>query len=98
VRIVWSDRALADLREIAAYIREQSPGSARRVRQQIRDATRRLARFPLSGRVVPELHAGGYREVIVREDRIIYRVTADDVRIVTVVHGKRDLPSLPPLG
>jgi plasmid stabilization system protein ParE len=57
-----------------------------------------LARFPLSGRVVPELHLSDYREVIVREYRIIYRLTAEDVLIVTVVHGKRDLPSLPPLG
>jgi addiction module RelE/StbE family toxin len=75
VRIVWSARAVADLRAIAAYIRQDSPGAARRITQQLRNVTRRLTRFPLSGRIVPELAKGPYRELIVRDYRIIYRLT-----------------------
>ena len=40
----------------------------------------------------------GLREVLVRSYRIIYDPTADRVEILTVVHGSRDLPSLPPFG
>jgi toxin ParE1/3/4 len=93
VRIVWSAQAVADLQEIAAYIRQHRPRSAERMRQQIRNATRRLARFPLSGRTVPEFPAGPYRELIVREYRIIYEATGQQVEILTILHGKRDLPS-----
>jgi addiction module RelE/StbE family toxin len=95
VRVVWSDRALTDLRDIVAYIRQHNPSAARRVGHRMRNATRRLARFPLSGRMVPDLPSGDYREVIADQYRIIYRVTEGEVRIVTVVHGARDLPSLP---
>jgi plasmid stabilization system protein ParE len=66
------------------------------VRQEIMSATRRLADFPLSGRVVPEVGTEEYREIIVRDYRIIYRATVQQVRIVTVVHGRRDLSSLAP--
>ena len=95
MRVVWSAQAVEDLRQIVAYIREQNPGAARRIGRQIRDAARRLQRFPLSGRFVPELGEGLYREVIVRDYRIIYRAGQEIVLILTVVHGRRDLPSLP---
>jgi addiction module RelE/StbE family toxin len=93
-RVVWSAQAVADLREIAAYIREYSPRSARRIRQEIKNATRRLELFPLSGRFMPELPDGPYREVIVRDYRILYESTEAHVEILTVVHGTRDLPAL----
>jgi toxin ParE1/3/4 len=93
VRIVWSAQAVADLREIAAYIGQHSPRSAQRTRLRIRNATRRLIRFPFSGRIVPEFPADHYREVIVGDYRIIYEPTDEQVEILTVVHGKRDLRS-----
>lgn len=95
-KIVWSAQALENLRDIAAYIRQYNPRAARRIRQQITDATRRLAQFPLSGRIVPEFPDDNYREVIVRDYRIIYEPTQGKVEILTVVHGRRDLPSLRP--
>ena len=34
---------------------------------------------------------GRHREVLVRQYRILYRVKGEDIYIVTVVHGSRDL-------
>jgi addiction module RelE/StbE family toxin len=98
VRVIWSSQAVQELQEILEYIRRDSPQAADRIRQEIRNGTRRLARFPLSGRLLPEFPDSGLRELIVRSYRIIYDPAADQVEILTVVHGSRDLPSLPPFG
>ena len=95
-RIVWSARAVEDLHEVVGYLRQHSPRSARRIAHQIRAATRRLARFPLSGRMVPEFETATLREIIVRDYRIIYRPIEGQVEVLTVVHGSRDLTALPP--
>ena len=98
VQVIWSPQALHELRAIIDYIRQDSPQAAIRVGREIRNSTRRLARFPLSGRLLPEFPESGLREVLVRSYRIIYDPIADRVEILTVVHGSRELPSLPPFG
>lgn len=55
------------------------------------EAADRLVIFPELGRVVPEFNDRSIRELIVREYRLIYRVEGDDVRILTLMHGSRDL-------
>jgi len=49
--------------------------------------------FPELGRAVPE-GDGRHREVLVAPYRIVYRVANDEVFIVTVIHGARDLAAL----
>jgi len=98
VPVIWSPQALQELRSILEYVRQDSPQAADRVGREIRNGTQRLARFPLSGRLLPEFTESGVREILVRSYRIIYDPTADRVEILTVVHGSRDLPSLPPFG
>ena len=48
--------------------------------------------FPRSGRMVPEYEAPDIREVIERPYRIIYRIKADQIDILDVVHGAQLLP------
>jgi len=90
-RIVWSPKALADVEAIAEYIEKDSPFYARAVVGKVVAATRQLGRFPLSGRVVPEMMDVAFREVFAFSYRIIYRVEEGVVTIVAVVHGKRML-------
>ena len=52
-------------------------------------AVGRLERFPQSGRVVPEVGDETLREVIYENYRLVYRVHADSVEVVTVYHGAR---------
>ena len=51
-----------------------------------------IAVFPRSGRMVPEYEAPDIREVIERPYRIIYRIKADQIDILAVVHGAQLLP------
>jgi len=50
-----------------------------------------LARFPRSGRKVPEFDDENIRELLAYSYRIIYRVQEDEVLISAVIHGKRIL-------
>ena len=81
-----------DIREIWSYIAKDSIEAAARVREEIRDSCRRLARHP---------HIGHRRnDLTTREDvrfwpvysyLIIYRPLARPLEILRVLHGKRDL-------
>jgi len=88
-RLLWTEPARDDLREIFQFIRQDNPVGARNVIQEIREKVERLAQFPLSGRDVPELPDPSLREVIVGNYRVIYRLVGNMVEILTVVHGRR---------
>jgi plasmid stabilization system protein ParE len=87
--VVWSPRAVDDVRVIASHIAEDSVAYAKSVAQKIVASTRGLANFPMSGRVVPEFGRENIREVFAYSYRIIYRVEDETVTITAVVHGKR---------
>jgi len=93
-RIVWSATARDDLRDITLHIAADSRTYARSFALRLRGSVERLARFPKSGRQVPEDTSRRYREIIVGNYRVIYRSTEDEVVVVTVLHGARDLRTL----
>jgi toxin ParE1/3/4 len=90
-RVVWSARALTDVESIAAYISSDSPAYAKIVVKKIVKLTRQLARFPQSGREVPEFQDPSLRELLAYSYRIIYKVDTEEIIIASVIHGKRDL-------
>jgi toxin ParE1/3/4 len=69
---------------------------ARAVARKLLGAGRNLGRYPLSGSTVREWGEPTLRQVLVYSYRVIYRVRADTVTILTVVHGKRLLDDSPP--
>jgi toxin ParE1/3/4 len=88
-RVVWSRRALHDIEGIAEYIAADSPIYAGIVVKKIVNQTRMLAKFPRSGRKVPEFDDENFRELIVYSYRIIYRIQQDEIVIAAIIHGKR---------
>jgi plasmid stabilization system protein ParE len=91
LRIGWSQRAIADLEAIAAFIAHDSPAYASIVVRNIVSRTRTLADFPRSGRKVPEFDNEDIRELVVYSYRIIYQLQSEQVLIAAVIHGKRIL-------
>ena len=57
--------------------------------RRILDQGKRLAAFPESGRMVPEVGRPDLREVIEAPHRVIYRVTTQHVEVVFVVRAGR---------
>lgn len=94
VVIEWSLRARTDLRDLKAYIAKDSPYYARRFTERIIASIEKLVDFPKIGRPVPEAESrDDVRELIYQGYRIIYKIQAGGVFIVTILHGSRDLAS-----
>jgi addiction module RelE/StbE family toxin len=90
VKVEWSPLALDRVSDIARYIAEDNPGAAERWVSELFDSVARLADFPESGRVVPEVGVRRIREVIFGAYRVIYSVK-DKVEILTVRRGSQRL-------
>jgi toxin ParE1/3/4 len=86
-------RAIADETEIWLNIAIDSPRAADRIARQIYDAEDRLARFPRLGRARDEL-APGVRSWVVGDYLIYYRIEADVVIVLRILHGARDINDL----
>ena len=89
-QIIWAPSALDDVDAIAEYIARDSADQAALFATRLIEATDRLAEFPLSGRVIPEIGDPSCREIFVGSYRIMFRVVEDAVWITGVVHGGRD--------
>ena len=90
MRIAWSEPAIADLVAIHDYIARDSNHYAERFIKQLVAAVEPLENLPNLGRIVPE-GDGRQREILFRAYRIIYRAADQEILIVAVVHGSRDL-------
>ena len=82
-------QAIEDVQAIRAYVGRDSPQSAELLVDALIAAVERLQTFPRSGRVVPEVGDDNLREVIHRNYRIVYRLRANSVEVVTIFHGAR---------
>ena len=89
--IHWTITAGEDLREIEEYISRDSPVYAVRMVDRIIESVEQLELFPQSGRMVPEFEREDLRELICRPYRIVYLHHDDEVTVIRVVHGARDL-------
>jgi toxin ParE1/3/4 len=90
-RLRWSLTAERDLTEIGAFVADDSPLYAVNLVDRLVQAAERLQVHPRLGRAVPEYDRTDLREIIVSSYRLVYLVRGEDVIVVRVVHGARDL-------
>lgn len=86
---------MTQLGAIAEYISLASPVYAEQVVDRV---VRRLVQaqtYPESGRVVPELADPSVRELIEPPYRVIYRVDAKRITVLSILHGRQELRGLP---
>jgi len=87
--IEWSLKAENDLNEVIDYIAQDSLEYALSFYEQVREKVENLIQFPKMGRIVPELDEPTIRELILRNYRIIYRISEKKIQIVRLFHGSR---------
>ena len=87
MKVRFTPSARAQFLAALAYIRADDPQAALALRERAGESLSRLARFPESGRVVPEFPDLAVREVIVPPYRFFYRVKEDVVWVVAVWHS-----------
>ncbi|MEA3252681.1 MAG: type II toxin-antitoxin system RelE/ParE family toxin [Pseudomonadota bacterium] len=88
MKIVWSPLALERVEDTARYIAEDNPDAAVRWVDDLFATVERLADFPISGRMVPEVGSPRIRELIFGTYRVVYSVK-DQVDILTVLRFRQ---------
>ena len=96
-KIIWSQQAREDLRDIVTFIALDNPTAAEAFGYLLMTKVDALAQFPRLGRVVPEENDEDIREIIFRSYRIVYQVIEKQqfVAIARVWHGARGEPEIP---
>jgi toxin ParE1/3/4 len=90
LNVVWRESALDELDEIAGYIAARDPVAADKLQCLFELSAERIAHHPFMhrpGRV------SGTREAIVHPNYVlVYRVTAEVVEILNVLHARQRYP------
>ncbi len=90
--------AARDLEDLYDYIElHDVPGNVDHVLEQVEKAFTSLSENPQRGAYPKELLAIGlreYREIFFKPYRIIYRVMAENVYVLAIADGRRDLRAL----
>lgn len=91
VEIIWTRNALDDVDNCAEYIAIDSEQYAKLFVARVLQKVKILASNSMAGRVVPELNKSNIRELIFGNYRIIYKIDAKKVHILSVYHSARIL-------
>lgn len=90
LRLSWRETARTSLRSIITYISEHDEAAADRLLARIMYCSERLPQFPYMHRAGRE---PGTREAVITPNYIlVYRVTADAVEVLNVVHTRQQYP------
>lgn len=97
-KVFLTEDAIRDLSDTYAFIaRKDNPDAADRVVDRMEEAIAALASFPNRGarpRELLDLGIREYREVVVLNFRIIYRIVEQAVYVFLIADGRRDMKQL----
>jgi len=89
MKIIWSPLAQHKLNEIVDYIAQDKPEAALTWVETVLDKVENLSSLPNSGRVVPELGNEQYKELIIGNYRVIYKIARKQIQILTIRNFKQ---------
>jgi toxin ParE1/3/4 len=93
MRLIYLPAALADLKAIALFIAEDNPDRAASFVDELRRKATDIVERPASYPARDELSLG-LRAARLGRYLIFFRTATDEVQIVRVLHGARNLPRL----
>ena len=89
MKVVWSSLAEQRALEAVDYIAHDRPDGAEQWLEELITRVAKLDRLARRGRVVPEIGLPAFREIFYAPYRVIYRVDAARVVILTLRHWRR---------
>jgi toxin ParE1/3/4 len=90
MRIIVSAAADNDLMSICSYLHQQSPQAAESIAGAVDRCFQNMSSFPFSGSSRPEL-GQDVRSVLVLPYVIFYAVRSDQITVLRVLHGSRNI-------
>jgi plasmid stabilization system protein ParE len=94
LKVVFSAKARADLRDIALYIAEDNPPAARRFSQRLRRQALKIGDAPRAYPLVPRHERSEIRRYPFRAYLVFYRIEDGRVAVLRIIHGSRDYERL----
>lgn len=91
LRLVIAPLAIRDLEDIADFISENDPQAAHRLLLRIERSIDLLLDRPFMGPAVAEPLPAGLRKASTAPYIVFYRIAADELQIVRVIHSSRDI-------
>ncbi|MHB8260322.1 MAG: type II toxin-antitoxin system RelE/ParE family toxin [Bacteroidia bacterium] len=91
-KVIWSNVAKEQLKEIYKYIKKDSEINAKKVRAQLLLSTRLLAtgKEIYKADELKEDNKGNYRAYIIYSYRITYKIEPNNIQILRVRHTSRE--------
>ena len=95
MRILWSERARTQVREIFQYIAQDRPMAADGILEGFLERVDLLAEFPDQGLAWGDPRRSDLRYIFFESYRLVYRVSPGELAVLSVRHT-RMLPEDPP--
>jgi len=95
-KVIWTDEAIADLRQLVSFISRDNPIAAVKLGEAIIQKSMILAGYPRFGRRLQKLQKDTLRELIIPPYRLIYEIdnAAQVVYVRVLWHGARQEPEI----
>jgi toxin ParE1/3/4 len=95
-KIIWTQTAAEDLKEIVQYIALDDPDAAAKLAERIITCIENASNLPFSNRSVPEKGEESIRESILKPYRIIYQTDAhrEVLHVLRIWHAARGIPEI----
>ncbi len=96
-KVIWTNVAENDLKEIIDFISIDSPQNALKILKNIKQKASNLYTLPERGRIAPELQGQGisqYRELIIPPWRLMYRIDEQKVYVLSVIDSRRNVEDI----
>lgn len=93
MKVIWSQESLNQLIEIEIFIAKDGSDRAAKFINKLINRGERVKDYPYKGRIVPEFSLNEIREVFEKTYRIVYKISKDQIEILTVFEGHQMLKS-----
>lgn len=95
-KVIWTEEAIADLRQAVGYVASENPEAAVRLGEAVLRRSLLLADHPRIGRVFQKLGSDAIREFACPPYRLIYEIRDGEAVILirTLWHGARQEPGI----
>jgi len=90
-RVIWDEKAIAELKSIYDFIAKDSLSAAGKVKDELLRTAKDLKTLPKKFQVYQfaDEVSGEYRSVVRWSYRIIYEVMKDDIHVVRIIHTNK---------
>jgi len=90
MNLIWTDRAINDLRLNISYIEKRSPLNAQKVLKTLTGLADNLKFFPYAYPVEPVYNRDNVRFIAKWNYKIVYRIDKDEIKILRVFNTRQN--------